>query len=372
MIPVVLKASVSFFATTDDAKTRFVSLECFYSHRGRVGIEITYRRRGEGVVATNYRLIAADGRQWQLMNPTQMYTVFLDELNQGADTFISDRFDVCNRAMLAMTTAARKIEHFHNIHFADYHDPEHSALTYPSIAETELLARTDMVITPTKAQAQDMRARLHTTVPIVNIPVGSVPKERLSAPQIAQSQRIRGKVVIVARMFYEKHLDDALWAFKQAHDQLDWLTLDLYGYGDGATDYRDEQLLHELVKTQHLENCVHFAGYTDDIDHVYDQAQVMLLSSRFEGFCLAILEAAAHGVPTVSYDTHYGPSELIKPGVSGELVAYGDVDALAAKLITVCRDDDYRQALSKGAYQQAQSFSDDAVWARWQELVIDR
>jgi poly(glycerol-phosphate) alpha-glucosyltransferase len=363
-----------FFATADDAAKRYLALETFYGHTGRIGVEITYRQRDTGVVVTGYRLQHADGRQWHLMNTQQAYTVFLDCLNQDdgeGDTFISDRSNHTNRPMINMTTKARKLEHFHNIHFADYHDPMSRPLTYPSIGESDLLSRTDMVITPTHAQAHDMATRLRTQVPIVAIPVGSVAPAVLAQPHIPMAKRQRGQILIVARMYYEKHLDDALWAFKRAHDQLSWLTLTIYGYGDGATDHRDEKLLHKIVDEQHLADCVTFAGYTNDIGAVYDQSQVLLLSSRYEGFVLAILEAAAHGVPTVSYDTHYGPAELIQPGVSGELLPYGDVNGLGDALIKTFSTPERLAQLSAGAYARAADFSQARVWARWRETVID-
>lgn len=365
------KGFSQFFATDDDVSRNYVALENFYSSTGRVGVEITYRKRGDGIVATAYRLRRADGREWYLMSPDEMYTVFLDELNAGGDTFISDRSDVTNRPMINMTTPARKLEHFHNIHFQDFHDPMHSPLTYPSIGETELLSRTDMVITPTEQQASDMRKRLKTTVPIHGIPVGAVPDAQLAKSPVLEPDRIKGKIIMVARLYWEKHVDDAIWAFKAAHDKLNWLTLDIYGYGDGNTDYRDEKLAKQIVKEQGLEDVVHFMGYSDNIAEVYDKAQVMLLSSRHEGFVLAILEAASHGVPTISYDTNYGPAELIKAGKSGEIVPYGDVDGLASMLVKTFSSKTRLANLSKGAYARAKDFSQEAVWNRWKELVID-
>lgn len=364
------KGFSQFFATTDDASQAYVALENFYSSTGRVGVEITYRKRGSGVVATAYRLRRQDGREWYLMNQEQMYTVFLDELNAGGDTFISDRSNVTNRPMINMTTPARKMEHFHNIHFQDYHDPMHSPLTYTSISQTELLSRTDMVITPTAQQASDMQKRLKTTVPIHAIPVGVVPDAQLAKPPVPEAARISGKIIMVARLYWEKHVDDAIWAFKAAHDQLDWLTMDIYGYGDGNTDYRDEKLAKQIVKDQGLSDVVHFMGYTDDIAKVYDQAQVMLFSSRHEGAPLAILEAASHGVPTISYDTHYGPAELIKAGQSGEIVPYGDVNGLADKLVATFGSPQRLSQLSQGAYARAKDYSQEAVWAIWERLVI--
>ncbi|MEB3365164.1 glycosyltransferase [Lactobacillus sp. R2/2] len=269
------------------------------------------------------------------MNIGQAFTIMLDQLNEqdGAEksTFISDRSNITNVPMINMKTPARKIEHFHNIHFRDYWDPS-SPLTYNSISNNELLSKTDLVITPGKHQADDMRKRLRTQVPIVSIPVGIVPDEQLQAEHIPMSDRTKGKIIIIARLFYEKRIDDAIKAFNQAYQKNDSLTLDIYGYGDGNDNFKEEKMLKKLVQDLGLEDVIHFMGYTQDMDSVYDNAQLSVLSSRYEGAPLSIVEAQSHGVPVIAYDINYGPADLIADGQSGFIVPSGHIDELAAKI----------------------------------------
>ncbi len=348
--------------------------ELFFRPDNTIYYEISYEKKPNLYAATNIQLTDIQGTVHSLMNSGQAFTIMLDELNQQdgdeQSTFISDRSNITNVPMINMKTPARKIEHFHSIHYRDYWDPT-SPLTYNSISNNELLSKTDLVITPTKQQADDMRRRLRTQVPIVAIPVGIVPDKQLHAEHIPMSERIKGKIIIVARLFHEKRIDDAIKAFNQAYQNNVSLTLDIYGYGDGSDNFKEENMLKRLVQDFKLENVVHFMGYTQEMNNIYDDAQLTVVTSRYEGFNLAILEAQSHGVPVISYDVNYGSEDLIADGQSGFIVPSGHIDDLAAKISEFFTSPKLRRKLNEGAYQNAKRFSSDNVWRYWQKYVIN-
>ena len=348
--------------------------ELFFRPDNTIYYEISYEKRPNSYPATNIQMTDSHGIVHSLMNNGQAFTIMLDELNQQdgdeKSTFISDRSNITNVPMINMKTPARKIEHFHNIHFRDYWDPS-SPLTYNSISNNELLSKTDLVVTPSKHQADDMRKRLRTQVPIVGIPVGIVPDEQLQAEHIPMSERTKGKIIIIARLFYEKRIDDAIKAFNQAYQNNDSLTLDIYGYGNGNDNFKEEKMLKKLVQDLGLEDVVHFKGYTKNMDYVYDTAQLSILSSRYEGAPLSIVEAQSHGVPVISYDINYGPADLIADGQSGFVVPSGHIDDLAAKITEFFASPKLRRKLNDGAYENAKRSSSESVWRYWQKYVID-
>lgn len=369
-------AYAKFMATRDDVSAGRVALEQFYTITGRPYLEITYRGRGNNVVPTNYRLLPTLGTSLSFMNKNQLIARFYDDLNRRDGehaTFISDRTAVANLPMTMMQTVARKIEFIHNIHFSPYREPFKSQLVYASLSQNEQLSRTDLVITSTPQQADDIRKRLKTQIPITNIPVGVVTDEQLALPPVAITAppRVRGKIIVVARLFYEKNLSEAILAFQSAQAQHPWLTLDIYGYGDGINGNVEENRLHQLVKDTGLTDCVRFMGYTKKMAEVYQQAQLILLTSRLEGFALALLEANSYGVPAISYDTYYGPAYIIKNGESGYVIPYGDRDQLSRQISNVMTDTDLLQQLSTGAYTRARDFSTAKVWQAWKTEVID-
>jgi glycosyltransferase involved in cell wall biosynthesis len=141
----------------------------------------------------------------------------------------------------------------------------------------------------------------------------------------------------------------------------DW-TLDIYGQGD-QTCYR--QLMMALGIDDH--RC-HLNGSVEDVLKVYQNSSIFVLSSRFEGFGIVLVEAMACGLPVVSFDCPAGPDEIITDGVDGLLVQSGDVQALAEKLMASMADENLRQRLAKQARQTAQRYDMTAVAGQWKKL----
>ena len=98
-------------------------------------------------------------------------------------------------------------------------------------------------------------------------------------------------------------------------------------------------------------------------------ASVFVLSSRFEGFPIVLLEAMAAGLAVVSFDCPTGPSEIVADGISGLLVAPEDVPALAAALDRVMADETLRRRLAAAAPAAVLPYSLRSVGRHWDELI---
>lgn len=170
------------------------------------------------------------------------------------------------------------------------------------------------------------------------------------------------RVVTIGRYAYQKGYDLLLQAWAEVEKQYpDW-TLDIYGMGD-QTDYR--QLMTDLgIDT---ERC-HLNGPVKDVAEVYRDGSIFVLSSRFEGFGLVLVEAMASGLPVVSFDCPAGPDEIITNEVDGLLAPSGDVKALAEKIMTLMADEDLRQRLAMQARQTAKQYEMASLAKQWQRL----
>ncbi|MBI2943631.1 MAG: glycosyltransferase family 4 protein [Candidatus Wallbacteria bacterium] len=98
--------------------------------------------------------------------------------------------------------------------------------------------------------------------------------------------------------------------------------------GDGERRQELEALSRELS----LAGRVHFTGWRRDLASVYGSLDVLVLTSRNEGSPVVLKEGMAAGVPCVSFAVG-GVPDLLREGVTGFLVAPGDVDRLANRVL---------------------------------------
>lgn len=100
-----------------------------------------------------------------------------------------------------------------------------------------------------------------------------------------------------------------------------------------------------------------------------ETADVFVLSSRYEGWGIVLLEAMAAGIPTVSFRCQWGPEEMISDGEDGILVEREDIDALATALGRILRDPLLRYHLGRDAEQSARRFTQERVLAEWDAVA---
>jgi glycosyltransferase involved in cell wall biosynthesis len=175
----------------------------------------------------------------------------------------------------------------------------------------------------------------------------------------------RPVVVAAGRMTTQKGFDLLIPAFAQvAARHPDW-TLRICG--DGPQRKRLERLIIE----HGLSNNVLLMGPVDRLDLQMAQASMYVLSSRFEGLPMVMIEAMSLGLPVVSFDCPTGPRDVIEDGRSGVLVPDGDVDALAAAMLAVIEDPDRRRALGAGAAARARDFALESIGPRWEALIAE-
>ena len=150
-------------------------------------------------------------------------------------------------------------------------------------------------------------------------------------------------------------LIDAFHLFSQ-HNQ-EW-KLDIVGEGE------EEALYRSLITKYHLEDRVFIHPFTNNIQDYYSQAQVYVLSSRWEGFGLVLVEAMAHGLPVVSSDL---PTSKEIMGSFGLFFKSEDVNDLAQRLEDATHID--WSAKSQEALQIAHKFDVANIITQWKTLL---
>lgn len=136
----------------------------------------------------------------------------------------------------------------------------------------------------------------------------------------------------------------------------------------GSGPLHDE--LSALVKVLGISQSVLFAGQVDDVAPYLQRADGYVLTSDWEGFPNALIEACLCGLPCVSTNVG-GVSELIHHADTGLIVEPGDLDGLVSAMLNMVRMDPYqRRALGEKAMGIAcEEFSIDKALKLWEALI---
>ncbi|MBO0855269.1 MAG: glycosyltransferase family 4 protein, partial [Nocardia sp.] len=123
-------------------------------------------------------------------------------------------------------------------------------------------------------------------------------------------------VVVLSRLVPHKQIEDALTAVAGLRSSIPGLRLDVIGGGWWAENLRD------FARELGIADAVEFHGHVDEVckHELLSRAWVHVLPSRKEGWGLAVIEAAQHGVPTIGYRGSRGLTDSIVDGVTGVLV----------------------------------------------------
>jgi glycosyltransferase involved in cell wall biosynthesis len=182
------------------------------------------------------------------------------------------------------------------------------------------------------------------------------------------SPRTEPVVVRLGRLAFEKGQDMLLEAWAEVAPRHPSWRLRLYGSGP------EEAALRRLAAELGIEASVEFAGATSDLEDALTGASVFALSSREEGFPLAIMEAMAYGLPTVAFDCAPGVRELITDERDGLIVTPGNVIQFAAALDRLMSDPRLRDSLGETARESVRRYAPDAIVDRWERefALVDR
>lgn len=131
----------------------------------------------------------------------------------------------------------------------------------------------------------------------------------------------------------------------------------------------EENYLKTLIKTNDLQDSVEVLGKVKNIHTYYNKAGVFVFASRTEGFPNAVLEAMCFGIPTISTDCNFGPSEIIKDGKNGYLIPIENQAMMEKRLNTLINDVELRIKFSKNAKQSTKDFHCDAVVNKWDDVI---
>ncbi|UOY06092.1 glycosyltransferase family 4 protein [Muricauda sp. SCSIO 64092] len=170
-------------------------------------------------------------------------------------------------------------------------------------------------------------------------------------------------ILTVGRLVKEKNQRLLINAFSNV-EQKDW-EIQIVGNGN------QQRELQSLIAEHGLEGKVTLRQPTKDIAKYYRNAGIFVLTSENEGLPNALIEAMHFGIPSISTNCPFGPSDLIEDGINGFLIPVNDQKALERGLSELMGNKSLRKSFGEKGKITTKEFENDIAVGKWQ-IVIEQ
>ncbi|MEO3355909.1 glycosyltransferase [Acinetobacter haemolyticus] len=345
-----------------------IKYEIYYDSEGASIIEINYKKVQEVNMISSVQLVYNNRRMF-FQSEAELIDFWLRiivESTQQDIFFYVDRNLFFNPILNNMNYKnLKKISIIHSLHISRIGDICKTPLLRGYSIPLENYNKYDAIVVSTHAQKNDIVSRFPENRKISVIQ----PTFTKSYGNKIKNKSDKFKIVSLGRYFSEKRLDHMIKAIDLVRKEHSNIQLDLYGFPDTRDGCKTFNALKELVKESKLEEVVYFRGYRDDVKDILNGYHVSLLTSRLEGFGIALLDAMSEGVVNIAYDIKYGPSELIIDGEDGFLIENGNIDMLAEKIIFLIKNREIWNDFSEKSKNKSINFSIENMSYKWKDLI---
>ncbi len=181
----------------------------------------------------------------------------------------------------------------------------------------------------------------------------------------AKSSLDHKRFLAVGRLTYQKGFDfllEAMNLFSQSNEE--W-NLDIYGEGNAYN------FLIKTIKKYHLEKRVNIYPPTKNMLEVYNNHDIFLLSSRYEGFGLVTLEAMECGLPVIGFDIPAN-KELIINEKNGFLIPCYDTKKFAQAMINIANNPKLIKKMARQLDKSIEKFSKEVPITEWDKMFKEK
>jgi glycosyltransferase involved in cell wall biosynthesis len=172
------------------------------------------------------------------------------------------------------------------------------------------------------------------------------------------------RVLAVGRISYQKGYDRLIEAWWLIADSIPEWKLTIIGQ---CEDLREMDKIQSLITKYRLTN-VEVLPPSKNIVKEYASSSLLVMSSRFEGFPLVLLEGMACGLPCISFDCKCGPKDVITHNVDGLLVKNGDIVGLSQAILYMAENEKERRRMGANALKKAQKYTFTEIMKQWDTL----
>jgi glycosyltransferase involved in cell wall biosynthesis len=172
------------------------------------------------------------------------------------------------------------------------------------------------------------------------------------------------RIVALGRLWYEKGYDVLIRAFANVAAEFPRWTLTIIGEGP------ERESLTELARSLGVAERLSLPGWMATPEAELTQGAIFVMSSRYEGFSNATLEAMGLGLPVISTACG-GSEEMITDGKNGMIVPVDDVGQLSDAMRQLMRDEGLRKRMGLSALAVSERYLPRSILPLWDTLLSE-
>lgn len=216
----------------------------------------------------------------------------------------------------------------------------------------------DQVVVLTK-NAQIEWKKTHNNVCLINNP----------SPFVTISDKIDfteyKRAIAIGRLEDQKGFDLLIESWRNVYSKYPNWKLDIFGEGS------KKNLLQKKINENNLDQVITLKGTTRNVQQELLTSDFYVMSSRYEGLPMVLLESISNGLPIVSFDCPTGPAEIIENNDCGILVLNGNINDLSEKIISMIENVDLRKKMSTIAIEKSKKYSIELIMRQWEQLFTE-
>ena len=171
------------------------------------------------------------------------------------------------------------------------------------------------------------------------------------------------KAIAVGRLEKQKGFDILIDCWKEISRQFpDW-QLDIYGEGSC------KESLQQQILNLHLEDKVKLCGRNNNIMETYPRYSLHLMTSRYEGLPMTLIEAQACGLPSVVFNFQYGASDIITNEYNGLIVEQDNCKKYIQAVMKMISSEELRKKYGTHAFDVGKNYSKEPLFNKWIKII---
>lgn len=171
------------------------------------------------------------------------------------------------------------------------------------------------------------------------------------------------QVISIGRLTEQKGFNYLIDAFAIFSKKFPEWKLKIVGEGELYNDL----MFH--ISNNKLNDKIELIGIQKNISHLLLESSIFVVSSRYEGFSMVLLEAMSCGLPVISFDCPYGPKSLISSEDCGILVELENTQKLAEEMIKIASDERKRLVYGANARKEAEKYKIENIISKWVKVL---